>query len=158
MVPALSSVRLVSVMEQCYTLLFLDLVVSGCAYLACCCNPSSHPRVSPKTGCQSIAETPPALPFACHRTDRKVQRKRNCRDIAQLRSESNRSAYRWTKLLHRTGRLPRLHYVDQTWTLVGTAGPKWDPAKFCETYTFNNLHFQTIVPFLQFYLTLKLKT
>ena len=55
-------------------------------------------------------------------------------------------------------RLPRLHYVDQTWTLVGTAGPKWDPAKFYETYTFNNLHFQTIVPFLQFYLTLKLKT
>ena len=53
--------------------------------------------------------------------------KRNCRDIAQRRcSEPNGSAYRCNETIAQSAMatLPRLHYVEQTWTLVGTASPQ----------------------------------
>ena len=60
----------------------------------------------------------------------KCSEKRNCRNVAQPRSEPNRSAYLFCRnycrevLVHQ---LPRLH---QTWTLVGIPEPKWNLAKF----------------------------
>ena len=110
----------------------------------------SHPRVSPKAGCQSIAETPPAPRLlATGRREKCSSKKRNCRDIAQRRrSEPNRSAYRCNETIAQsaTATVPRLHYVkpdlDPSWDCLP---PKWDRAKFYETHTFDNLHFQTML-------------
>ena len=78
----------------------------------------------------------------------KCSEKRNCRNVAQPRSEPNRSAYLFCRnycrecrfwctalqiLVHQqrvqilVHQLPRLH---QTWTLVGIPEPKWNLAKF----------------------------
>ena len=160
----LSSVRLVSVMNTgavCYTFTVTGRGCQSLCILGLLVQPPlppsptlpSHPRVSPKAGCQSIAETPPALPLCCclcHRPEKKVQQgkkelQRYCSTEVQWAKRISISLQRnyCTECNGNSSQTALCRAdLDPSWDCLP---PKWDQANFYETHTFNNLHFQTIL-------------
>ena len=104
LVPVLSSVLCVVSVMNTGSVLHITLSGPGCQWL-CILGLLLQPLLPP--ACLAKGRLPKYLrllyrSLATGRIE-KCNEKRNCGDIAQRRSESNRSAYRCRKLLHRAG-------------------------------------------------------